>query len=556
MKPDAKRPEPDTGRPTSSYEREKTGARDIKGGRDDPSPPRASLRPTSGESLTPPVAGMSLKPAAVAKPTGKSINSGKSTNSGKSRANLTMELQKNRDEVERKKKEVKDEWHTMTQEKKLKWWSEVLELLKGEIDIEEYWFPIDTLGRKFEQRWKESKAAQRRKFTGWRKNVGTHHTKDDAVIFALDQCMQAYKEGHVVYFFKFTVQDDPTDYEVFIANGREFKVGVKGDEHIAQSTSDNRVPFVCMKQGGNSKWGGRRFGRYGELKKCGEEYDPTTHKIDHDLGIFGLFLGDDGAYKHEFDMTLVGRLFFLDFQCMNRSYCGISRDSCVDQRKPALHGCGSITFHVKDGLVKGVLATNKRYAKYDGAKSGGSHLPYRHDPVNVLPTAKEIRKAKKRHGNLDDESFDHALSEAPSFAEYRWNLMADRLQLYAMRNGWKKGPRGNMGIHNIVKKENCNEEDYSDREISDLSKGEPYLYQWWKIMLHLLLMNTGGRHYDLTDEQKARLEKIGVSFHHEDIKAIDDILKGKGQQKIKAQLGKKLGKGRAKNKAAHGLRKS
>uniref|UniRef100_A0A7S2PI41 Uncharacterized protein n=1 Tax=Skeletonema marinoi TaxID=267567 RepID=A0A7S2PI41_9STRA len=448
----------------------------------------------------------------------------------------------------------------MTREKKLKWWSEVLELLKGEMDIEEYWFPIDKLGRKFDQRWEDSKVAQRRRFNGWRSNIGTHHTKEDAVVFALDRCMQAYKEGHIVYFFKFTLDDNPKDYyEVFIGpNGKEINVGIKYDEHIAQSTSINRVPFVCMKQEGTSKWGGRRFGRYGELKKCGEEYDPTTHKIDHDLGIFGLFMGDDGSYKHEFDMTLVGRLFFSDLQCMNRSYCGISRDSCVDKRNPAMHGCGSITFHVKDGLVKGVLAINKRYAKYDGAKSGGSHLSYRHEQVNVLPTAKEIRKAKKRHGNLDDESFDHALSEAPSFAEYRWNLMADRLQLYATRNGWKKGPSGNMGIHNIVVKENCTKEDYSDREISDTDspEGNPYLFQWWKIMLHLQLMNSGGRHYDLTDEQKARLEKIGVSFHKEDVKAIDGILKGKGQEGIQATTNRTFGKGKAKNRGAERLRKS
>ena len=110
----------------------------------------------------------------------------------------------NRDEVERKKEEVKDKWHTMTRGKKLKWWSEVLELLKGEMDIEEYWFPIDKLGRKFDQRWEDSKVAQRRRFNGWRSNIGTHHTKEDAVVFALDRCMQAYKEGHIVYFFKFT----------------------------------------------------------------------------------------------------------------------------------------------------------------------------------------------------------------------------------------------------------------------------------------------------------------------------------------------------------------
>ena len=61
---------------------------------------------------------------------------------------------------------------------------------------------------------------------------------------------------------------------------------------------------------------------------------------------------------------------------MNRSYCGTSQYSCVDKNDPSLHGCGSITFHVKEGLINEDLAINERYTLYDGVKRGGPHLPY------------------------------------------------------------------------------------------------------------------------------------------------------------------------------------
>ena len=45
-------------------------------------------------------------------------------------------------------------------------------------------------------------------------------------------------------------------------------------------------------------------------------------------------------------------------------------------------------------------------------------------------------------------AFEDALLEAPSYGEYRWNLMADRLHLYAERNEWKKRSNGNKAQGN------------------------------------------------------------------------------------------------------------
>ena len=337
------------------------------------------------------------------------------------------------------------------------------------------------------------------------------------------------------------MEENPKNYVVFTdANGKKVNVGMMGDEHTAQSKLNNRDPFVCMKQDG--KWGGRRF-CYGELKKVGEEFDPNTHEMDHDLHIFRVFLGDDGAYKHEFDMTLVGRLFFSDFQCMNRSYCGISRDSCVDAANPSMYGCGSIMFHAKKGLVNGDLAISTRYAKYDRAKSGGSLLPYHHELVKVLPTARQIRKMLRMNEHLDPSDFED-LPDCPTYVEYRWNIMADRLMLYALRNGWKRGPNGNKGICNIVEKENCIGEDYSD---SDTEVRCPYLWQWWKIMLGLLKPARSSESYHLTEEQKERLEKIGVSFHLEDVEAIDEILQRKGQEGVQVMVKRTSGQTKGRN---------
>lgn len=329
------------------------------------------------------------------------------------------------------------------------------------------------------------------------------------------------------------MEDKPKDFITFVGEkGRQVKVGIQRDEHTDQSKSNNRDPFVCVKQNG-SKWGGRRF-CYNELMKVGEEFDPSTHKMNHDLGIFAVTLGDDGAFKHEFEMTLVGRLFFSDFQCMNRSYVAISRDSCINlDNDPGWHGCGSITFHAKNGLLNGDLAINTRYMKYDGAKSGCTPLPYRHDLVNVLPTTAQIRRLRRESGHLDADAFEDVVVGFESYGLHRWNIMADRLQVFAERNGWKKDPsNGNKGIHNIVETERCIDEDYTDREISDGNS----LIMWWKRMLGLVKWGQN-YYYVLTEEQKARLEKIGMSFHAEDIKAVEDILRkkaGEGIQRIKS----------------------
>lgn len=56
----------------------------------------------------------------------------------------------------------------------------------------------------------------------------------------------------------------------------------------------------------------------------------------------------------------------------------------------------------------------------------------------------------KRNKDLGGDAFEDALLEAPSYGEYRWNLMADRLHLYAERNEWKKRSNGNKAQGNSL----------------------------------------------------------------------------------------------------------
>ena len=123
--------------------------------------------------------------------------------SSHNRRNLPLKLQQLRTEAEKLKKEIAPKWKELTDEKKLSWWGEFIDLLKGEVDCENKLMrsSTDEIEQYFKTKWENSKGCQEGE-------LGKHHSKESAIIFALDKCFEADKKKEIIYFFKFTGEFD------------------------------------------------------------------------------------------------------------------------------------------------------------------------------------------------------------------------------------------------------------------------------------------------------------------------------------------------------------
>jgi hypothetical protein len=115
------------------------------------------------------------------------------------RNNLPQHLKNKRDEAEKMKEEVAPRWATLSNDDKIKWWNNFEGLLEGEIEMEGKFFkmPLKDMEDYYCTEWNNSKKYQKGE-------LGKCHTKESAIIFALDHCFEAYSKGNVLYFFKFT----------------------------------------------------------------------------------------------------------------------------------------------------------------------------------------------------------------------------------------------------------------------------------------------------------------------------------------------------------------
>ena len=115
------------------------------------------------------------------------------------RRNLPPELRALRDKAEKLKADIAAKWKYLSDEKKLAWWEKFMDLVKGEIELENDLLHIvlDEIEEYYEKEWNNSKMHQKSR-------LGLHHEKTKAIIYALDRCFDAYNNNKVIYVFKFT----------------------------------------------------------------------------------------------------------------------------------------------------------------------------------------------------------------------------------------------------------------------------------------------------------------------------------------------------------------
>ena len=115
------------------------------------------------------------------------------------RRNLPPRLRALRDAAEELKAKIAPKWKDLDDDEKLAWWEKFMELVKGEIALENDLLHIvlDEMEEYYKKEWNNSKKHQKSR-------LGLHHEKNSAIIYALDRCFDAYNNNKVIYVFKFT----------------------------------------------------------------------------------------------------------------------------------------------------------------------------------------------------------------------------------------------------------------------------------------------------------------------------------------------------------------
>lgn len=258
------------------------------------------------------------------------------------------------------------------------------------------------------------------------------------------------------------------------------------------------------------------------------------HELDnYSVDVYGLFDGDPGAFYFEYIMTYVGRIFFQDYTCVNRSYTGVIRESAdPDSGKSYAkdrqrHGCAVLI--LKDVKNMNSVAFNARFSQYDRAKGGNATFGSI-DLVTCPLTASQKRRLKRTRGDgAAGEDLEEDEGESYTSRDYRWNCMFDVLTKYADENEWK------VGEANWVNPDKCTSEEYqfcpnpiATGEKRDSHDREPYLYIWY--MHQIGLKQRNGQIPFVPALRRKRLQNLGASMSKQLKEQVWEKVQERGKQ--------------------------